>query len=62
MRAFPRPIRRPARSDRAPKSDVNIRAKVFAVLFQLPRKLGDCGESARGGRKYLSRAINDEVP
>lgn len=29
-----------------PKSDVNIYAKVFAVLFQLPRKLDDCGEDA----------------
>lgn len=28
------------------KSDVNICAKVSAVLFQLPRKLGDCGENA----------------
>jgi len=43
------------------KSDVNICAKVSAVLFQLPRKLGDCGESVHAVDVNICRTPSSSV-
>jgi len=49
-------VTNPERSDRARSPTLTFARKVFAVLFQLPRKLGDCGESAHAVNVNICRA------